>query len=343
MPPTRRGEGKLLRSTRRVPPPNYNTPPAATAANKKKIMKTSTTGATTTGSSSNTTEGPTTSTRKKKKITARSKRRGTASETEANKNNEDTTMTNKKPRLEDDDSSTNTTTSNSESEDLFDRDYNANGGDLDDSSMISTSTSGGSFDGSATTTSGAEKPSGKEATGEGKRRKNGDKANESALQGMVEEMVRQMVKKVWDKKMDGPTEQQKGQQKRQASVRKVSAAIVPTTGVRSTSNADEKGELSVKDIKYLRTKKVGIRRMLRHYMKYEWYGGMKFTPTKHEGISKNILRESVETGMVTIPRKSINREGFYEHFWNLVPKTLAQLRHNTQTLARKNWKGEQHY
>ena len=72
-------------------------------------------------------------------------------------------------------------------------------------------------------------------------------------------------------------------------------------------------------------------------------GGMKFTPTKHEGISKNILRESVETGMVTIPRKSINREGFYEHFWNLVPKTLAQLRHNTQTLARKNWKGEQHY
>ena len=246
--------------------------------------------------------------------------------------------------MEDDDSrSTSTTTSDSESEDSFDRDYNAHGGDLDDSSTISTSTSGGSFDGSATTTSGAEKLSGKEASGEGKRDKNGHKANESALQGMVEEMVRQMVKKVWDKKMDGLTEQQKGQQMQQACEGKVSAAIVPTTGVRSTRNADEKGELSVKDIKYLRTKKVGIRRMLRHYMKYEWYGGMKFTPTKHEDISKNILRESVEKGMVTIPRKSISREGFYEHFWNLVPKTLAQLRHNTQTLARKNWKGEQHY
>ena len=96
----------------------------------------------------------------------------------------------------------------------------------------------------------------------------------------------------------------------------------------------------VKDILKRQEKNVGGD--MRDYLRKIYYCDLKFLPMGKRDrniILKKIMENSIEEKFLTVLR-GLSKRDFCEYFKEIVPKGLAKLRHNTQTLARRNWRGE---
>ena len=87
----------------------------------------------------------------------------------------------------------------------------------------------------------------------------------------------------------------------------------------------------------LRQMEGAVSRDLKDYIKKNWYSRIKFPQT--DKVSMHICQKAAMERMLLIP-KTINDTLFFEYFKKYVTKSLAALRHNSQTLARKNWLGK---
>ena len=84
-----------------------------------------------------------------------------------------------------------------------------------------------------------------------------------------------------------------------------------------------------------------IGRDLREYMKKYTYNEVKFLNDSKEGgeMARKILKMAIRSQTVRVP-EGIPLVNFSNKYRKLVPKELTALRHNAQTLARKNWRGK---
>ena len=80
-------------------------------------------------------------------------------------------------------------------------------------------------------------------------------------------------------------------------------------------------------------------RELKEYIKNNWFSRMKFPQS--DTISVEICRRAVAETNLVIP-KGVSDTMFYDYFKKYVTRSLTSLRHNSQTLARKNWLGKEH-
>jgi len=75
---------------------------------------------------------------------------------------------------------------------------------------------------------------------------------------------------------------------------------------------------------------------LKNYIRSNLYSMMKFSVASREA---KICILAVNSGAILIPDKTTVNE-FAEYYKKKVPQIFNQLRHNTQSLARRNWIGE---
>ena len=73
---------------------------------------------------------------------------------------------------------------------------------------------------------------------------------------------------------------------------------------------------------------------LRSHMKKQWYSEMKFVE-QGDDMDIAIIEEAIVFKSVGVP-EGINNTEFCSYFRYLVKRELTSLRHNTQTLARRN-------
>ena len=81
-----------------------------------------------------------------------------------------------------------------------------------------------------------------------------------------------------------------------------------------------------------------VKRELKEYIKKNWFSRMKFPQS--DKISVEICRRAVTETNLVIP-KGVSETMFFDYFKKYVTRSLTELRHNTQTLARKNWLGKE--
>ena len=105
----------------------------------------------------------------------------------------------------------------------------------------------------------------------------------------------------------------------------------------STLSCGTRHSMETETMKLLKTSKDTIEGQVRAYVKKEWYGGLKFMTTNT--LSNKIIVQGIDACVISVP-KNIPIKKFCAYFDNAVPKALAKLRHNNQTLARKNWFGK---
>lgn len=82
----------------------------------------------------------------------------------------------------------------------------------------------------------------------------------------------------------------------------------------------------------------GIGLGLRALIKKKWYSEIKFVEDDDE-IEIAIIEEAIQSKSIGVP-DGIHDSEFVSFFRHVVKRELAALRHNTQTLARRNWKGK---
>eukprot|EP00536_Pseudo-nitzschia_multiseries_P013732 jgi/Psemu1/36165/gm1.36165_g len=73
---------------------------------------------------------------------------------------------------------------------------------------------------------------------------------------------------------------------------------------------------------------------MKQYVKTSWFCGVKFVTD--DDWEELILKEGIASKQVTKPNVP-NAQQFYAYNNSIVSQTLAKLRHNAQTLVRKNW------
>ena len=81
---------------------------------------------------------------------------------------------------------------------------------------------------------------------------------------------------------------------------------------------------------------------LRDHLKKQWYSEIKFVEHGEDEMDVAIIEEAIQSKSVRVP-DGIHDSEFISFFRNAVKRELAALRHNTQTLARRNWKGKKRY
>ena len=82
---------------------------------------------------------------------------------------------------------------------------------------------------------------------------------------------------------------------------------------------------------------IRVKKEIRSYIKRAWFTHIKFIETEANCVS--VLRKGVRTGELNLP-KDIEEEIFCQYFEGDVRSELAKLRHNCQSLARRNFRGE---
>ena len=80
---------------------------------------------------------------------------------------------------------------------------------------------------------------------------------------------------------------------------------------------------------------------LKAYVKTTVYCFMKFGNTRKGNQTRNmsIVQTAIDSGNMEIP-ENVDAEQQVNYFKDKIPTILNQLRHNSQTLARRNWIGE---
>ena len=80
-----------------------------------------------------------------------------------------------------------------------------------------------------------------------------------------------------------------------------------------------------------------VKREIRSYVKRAWFKHVKFIESDAHCVS--VLRKGVRTGELNLP-KEVQEEIFCQYYKGDVKSELAKLRHNCQSLARRNFRGK---
>ena len=113
---------------------------------------------------------------------------------------------------------------------------------------------------------------------------------------------------------------------------------IDNTTLQSTVSQMEGGMLNEEQqLQKLNMVAIRVKKEIRSYIKRAWFTHVKFIETENNCVS--VLRKGVRTGELNLP-KDIEEEIFCRYFKGDVRSELAKLRHNCQSLARRNFRGE---
>ena len=153
------------------------------------------------------------------------------------------------------------------------------------------------------------------------------------IQQMMLQMMQQIMKGqlVKQEQHSGPQKQQKPPVLEELTYNKEEPEKV------SYLSSNESIILSKRDIKVLNNMRDVVEGQLKSFVKKYWYDKVKF-PVNNR-VTAHIMKKAVDMERVNVP-KDITPAAFCEFFKKKVVTVLGTLRHNSQTLARKNWLGK---